>query len=228
MSFMPYARPGKGATNNDTGNRNPRYKGKNYDPNHHEKKRFQRNQQNRQNHQTDNPKQWNPFESTLFGSTSNPLFSSHQSEQQPQMPLLGIQQQQTQQLPLTFVPIENSPSSLSMQFLEHFSQEVKQKLTKDIQGDVRICDCHNPGGPQCFHTMAALYQNQLVQSGQIKHDIVSLLTDLMAKDDGVQRGILREFLAKNPQTPLRTILETMGRERTLPNPHNTGGSIQFL
>ncbi|KAI0533747.1 hypothetical protein GGR58DRAFT_505987 [Xylaria digitata] len=252
MSFMPYARPGKGASNNNTENRNPRYKGKNYDPNYHEKKRNQRNQQYQQNNNqpsqnyftqqlgaNNSSEQWNHF-----GSTSNPHFNNHQPQKQPHMPGFNIQQQQTQQQkgheeqerqqrlqrlqqlqqnynqqqwqnqPLQPLQQGTTPSAnLPMQFLAHFSEEVGQRLARDFEGDTRICGCNKP--PECFHTIAMLYQNQLVQSGQVQHDIVSLLTHLMAKGDEVQRRILQglaEFLQKNPQTPLRTILETMGRE----------------
>ncbi|KAI1115798.1 hypothetical protein F5Y14DRAFT_409356 [Nemania sp. NC0429] len=66
---------------------------------------------------------------------------------------------------------------------------------------------------QCFHALASLYQGQLVAGAQVQHDIVDLLMFLFSKDNELQEGMgdwLVEYFQRNPETPLRMILETLG------------------
>lgn len=102
-----------------------------------------------------------------------------------------------------------------MLFLTQFCQEVGQILKQDWEGDYRMCDCPNPAGTTCFHAIAELYQNHLVQSAKLQHDIVDFFTFLMSRDQALQQIIMRgilEYVENNPETLLRRILETMGRE----------------
>ncbi|KAI0910715.1 hypothetical protein F4823DRAFT_637581 [Ustulina deusta] len=190
----------------NTSNRNPRYKGNNYDPNYKAKQRgrnftFQEyvTQQREANGQR------NHFADTSHHTT--PQHGRYRHPFQQHVPQTRIPNAQPHQSP--------NATSLPMLFLTQFCQEVGQILKQDWEGDSRMCDCPNPAGTTCFHAIAELYQNHLVQSAKLQHDIVDFFTFLMSRDQALQQIIMRgilEYVENKPETLLRRILETMGRE----------------
>lgn len=99
-----------------------------------------------------------------------------------------------------------------MQVLQEFCTEVQERLTKDIDGDIRMCQCPVPNGTSCFHGIANLYRDQLVSTAELQHDLVELLNFLMEKESSPEGSIftrLREYANDKPDTPLQLVLKTM-------------------
>ncbi|KAI0447498.1 hypothetical protein F4803DRAFT_266200 [Xylaria telfairii] len=166
-------------------NPNPRYKGKNYDPNYNANKRNQTNQTNQLVNNPTTSHIYNPFQQQ--GPDQN-----NQAQQQ--------QQQQYQS------------SATAIQVLQEFCKEAHDRLSKDRDGDTRMCQCPTPNGPSCFHAIASLYRDQLVSTAELQHDLVELLNYLMEKEASPEGSILtrlREFANGKPNTPLQLVLTTM-------------------
>ncbi|KAI0490593.1 hypothetical protein F4859DRAFT_458488 [Xylaria cf. heliscus] len=229
-------------------NPNPRYKGKNYDPNYNAR----RNQPNQPNQQGNAPFHSNPFQRQGFNPQNNhpqqqqpqgnaPYHSNpfqrqgppwrnnlaQQQQQQYQYPYpqpyphqQGYYPQQPQQqyppqpqLPQQYGSATSSPAA--MQVLDHFRNQVHAMVTYDLEGDFRVCNCDNHGGTTCYHGIAKLYRDQLVNCAELQHDIVELLNFLIQNEGSPHGNIsthLREYVHNNPDTPLQIILETMGVE----------------
>ncbi|KAI0552227.1 hypothetical protein F4679DRAFT_581917 [Xylaria curta] len=219
---------------------NPRYKGKNYDPNYHGRRNQtgqQRPQSNDPNHvdypPIHHPYHGNPFQQQRPHSRHSPAQQQRQQyphhhhhhhpqqyhyqhpdvhqyrQQQPYQQFYRSQQQQQQQQQQHYI---TGSSAAAMQAIENFRNEVHKAVVLDSEGDTHMCMCQNPGDTLCFHGIAKLYQNQLVRSAALQHDIVELLNFLIDREPygGTVSTQLAEYINRNPATPLRLIVETMG------------------
>ncbi|KAI1753537.1 hypothetical protein F4782DRAFT_80184 [Xylaria castorea] len=199
-------------------NSNPRYKGKNFDPNYNAR-RNQSNQQHPQGNDSSRvnypPTHGNPFQQqgphTRHNQAQQQQHYPHHQQQHPhqhhqqQRHQQHNQQQQQQQY------ISSGSSAAAMQVLENFRNEVHKAITRDIEGDIHMCQCPNPGGTLCFHGITSLYQKQLMVSAGLQHDVVELLNFLI-EGESPQGSIstrLAEYINSNPGTSLFTVVEAM-------------------
>ncbi|GAP83981.2 hypothetical protein SAMD00023353_0602500 [Rosellinia necatrix] len=171
-------------------------------PQHQQHQQHQKHQQNQQHQQHQQHQQYQHQQ-------------QHQHQQQQQAPQNQRRGQRQRNLPRQPLDIsqEAVSTALAMQFLEHFRGEILETLATDVEGDVRMCECLRPDSVSCIHGIARLYQGQLVSCARLQYDIVKLLMFLMSKDESAEAFIstwLREYVARDPDTPLKPVLQTMG------------------
>ncbi|KAK5630980.1 hypothetical protein RRF57_006695 [Xylaria bambusicola] len=102
----------------------------------------------------------------------------------------------------------NTCSALPMLFITKFSEKVLQILQTDRDGDLNICSCTHPGETKCFYTISELYRNSLVNAAELQTELVRLLEYFM-RDQAYVRKALNLFLEDNPDSILQNVLETM-------------------
>ncbi|KAI1419977.1 hypothetical protein F5Y12DRAFT_775103 [Xylaria sp. FL1777] len=201
--------------------RNPRYKGKNYDPNYRAKKK-----NGNQTNQHASQKNYSIFQQQQQQQQQQqiPQFPQFQQFQQQQQQFQQSEQQQQQQQQQEDQFQNGTSSGLLQEFLVYLAGVVDQNIRHDLEHDFRMCDCSLASGPRCFHAITDLYEKHLVTSCRLQHDVVDLLSLLMSRNTFIHEIIrlgLIEYAERNPDTPLRQILDTMGREGIVAvNPDN--------
>jgi hypothetical protein len=125
---------------------------------------------------------------------------------QPQFPPQQQQQQQQQD--------QDPPyATLALDFLDNLCEEAYRFLVEDSEGDVRMCQCTNPAGVECFHTVARLYTDHLASCAELQYDIVNLLYFMMSQSVKARAIIpqwIDAFEADNPSSALTNIIKSTG------------------
>ncbi|KAI0106384.1 hypothetical protein GGR51DRAFT_559801 [Nemania sp. FL0031] len=189
-------------------NPNPRYKGKNYDPNYHANRN--KNNYTVQDYVTQQWRQPNGKDTSQVSNFNAPILPN-----QNQRFNTGTRPNQQHQHGPSHPRQAPAPFNSTKQSLANAEQKIREYLTQDAAGDTRMCQCPKAGGPVCYHRIAALYQKQLVLSAQLQRETAELLRHFMSKSETVRGDIQlwsNEYLQNNPRTILSTVVQTMGQE----------------
>ncbi|KAI0431888.1 hypothetical protein F5Y09DRAFT_354543 [Xylaria sp. FL1042] len=175
------------------------YKGKNYDPNYAAKRR-----NNGRRYNNNNTSNSNDNENNNRGRRPH-TYQQRQYQKFAQQQVIEYPQQHYEPQPEFTRSCDNV-----RYFLDAIAQSVDDKIRKDRDGDIRICDCRNEACTQCFHAVTDSYEELLVDYGMLQHDTIELL-NLLSKNATLGKYIsigLLAYLESNPETALRTLIES--------------------